>query len=1010
MVLILFRKTVLLSFLLFVVAITSAQNNELRPYTLEDGLPQSQVYDMAQDRTGYLWLGTQGGGLARFDGESFTIFNETSGLISNYIHALLVSDDSLFVGTKNGLTVKVKDNFRNYATPQINTIFRHGDDTFLGTTRGVYKFQKGEKPKKILLYKTLDTNIVNDIIFDGKSFWIASNKGLWRLNSIANNPEVEIYETTNFTSLVIYNEKLFASTFIDGILIIDPKKLKEDQIIVKPLRINQLEMINDKLWVSTDNDGITIIDPETFQAEKKINERHGLSVSHIRMIFKDQQANIWIGTSGGGFYKYFQNEFTHYDRDTGLKGNRVYAVHHDGNELWISNSEDGLATIDSLGIHLVPAVAGYENVKIKTITSDDDGNIWIGSDGKGILFRETTTRDSIVVSGTDVMNMKVDTLAISETKNHLINESIGLPSNWIRTLYIESDTIWAATYSSGIIKFRYNSIKGRITILQTFDHEDGIEDLLIRDMKVDTQGRVWYATETGSLGFIENDQVTYFGEVLEQKVPINTLLFKNETLFIGTAGSGIWYALENDYSTFKKLNGAKTLTSNNSYQLIFDYEENLWMGTERGVDKIILNKDLEIVDVFHFGRNDGFLGIETCLNAVDKDDKGNLWFGAIYGLTKYDAARTPDEKDLKPNIYFDQIEVGYQSIDSLPFVVGENSNKILQLNPNQTQISLSYRTIDLNHPKEIEYRFKLDDTEWSRWSSSNEQNLAGLAFGSHEFIVQSRNYRWEESDPIQFSFFIESPLYKKAWFQWLIIGLVLTLIALIAWNYMKRVKRKNRVKNEQLELENHLLTLEQKALRLQMNPHFIFNVLNGIKAMAPNNPQKMNATINTFATMLREILYNSRKESISLAQEIRTLKNYIEVEQLMAPKPFGFDIQVATEIDQEEILIPPMLIQPFVENAIRHGITNNTRDGKLKVYFRTTEDFLYCSIVDNGMGIFESQKNKKTTDHQSMALTVTKERIESLSGKNALVIKEIIRNEKVEGTEISFKIPLETDY
>ncbi len=191
----------------------------------------------------------------------------------------------------------------------------------------------------------------------------------------------------------------------------------------------------------------------------------------------------------------------------------------------------------------------------------------------------------------------------------------------------------------------------------------------------------------------------------------------------------------------------------------------------------------------------------------------------------------------------------------------------------------------------------------------------------------------------------------------------------------------------------------------------IFNVLNGIKAMAPNKPDKMNETVNSFATLLRETLINSRKDSISLAQEIKTLRHYVEVERLMAEKPFVFFIDDSTDIDSEEILIPPMLVQPFVENAIRHGILKGPRPGELNIQFTNTQDVLRVTITDNGIGIYNTQRHKPQADHQSMALKVTRERIESLSGKNTLEIREIkLQDGRTGGTTIVFTIPLETDY
>ncbi|HAI38713.1 MAG TPA: hypothetical protein DCM40_11605, partial [Maribacter sp.] len=203
---------------------------------------------------------------------------------------------------------------------------------------------------------------------------------------------------------------------------------------------------------------------------------------------------------------------------------------------------------------------------------------------------------------------------------------------------------------------------------------------------------------------------------------------------------------------FQQLKGSKRLSSNNIYQLIFDDQGNLWAGSERGVDKIELSATNEIVDIYHFGRNDGFLGIETCLNAVDKDEDGNLWFGAIYGLTKHIPSESK-KTAAAPKVYFTGVEERYKSIDSLILKDWTNTTKVLQLTPDQTQLGFSFRTVDVDHPNEVAYRTRLDDNEWSPWVKENKQNFAGLAYGAHTFSVQSRNYRWQESEPIVFRFF-----------------------------------------------------------------------------------------------------------------------------------------------------------------------------------------------------------------------------------------------------------------
>ncbi len=982
---------------------------QLRAYTLEDGLPQSQVYALTLDTKGYLWLGTQGGGLARFDGNDFKVFNTTHGLASNYIQAIKASNDTLYLGTRKGLSVKTKDTFYNIEIPQVNEVLKFGNTVYLLTYNGLYKLAKNLSVEKLKIHSGINDSQINDLVFDGNYYWLATNNGLWKLNNLHSEAKtLQQLDYNDYISLAMVGSKVFASTFNNGTLVIDNHNFEDAYLIRNPFRINNTSVQNsNQLWVATDNKGISVIDTETYKTLFTIKNTNGLSTLDVRDVLSDQQGNIWIGTSGGGLYKYFQNSFKHYTTDTGLNGNRIYAVHYTENNVWISNSEAGLMRIDSMGIHDVNLPEAFSKVKIKTITSDKNGNIWAGSDGKGLMFKGKVLLDSIVI---DTLKTTTKKIPVEHIKTKVFNTKNGFPFDWIRTIHTENDTVWAATYSKGIVKFNYNPKLDDLTIFRTYSNLEGLEDMHIKDMVKDDRNLLWYATQKGHLGYLKENRITHLGPVLDQNISINSILIQNNTMFLGTAGNGVWWSDDSDFTVFKKLKGAKALSSENVYQLIFDNQGYLWIGSEKGVDKVELSKNTEINDVFFFGRNDGFLGIETCLNAVDKDHKGHLWFGAINGLTEYQPIDVSFNLK-KPKLFFEDVKVAYKSIDTINLSVWSKSKKVLKLHPDQKQVSFTFKTIDVDHPNGIEYRYKLNDSDWSPWSLNNTQDFSELNYGAHQFVIQSRNYRWIESDPAQFLFFIERPLYKKIWFQWLLITITVMILIVVITLYIKRLKNKNIAEQERLQLENHLLTLEQKALRLQMNPHFIFNVLNGIKAMAQTKPEKMNNTVNSFAILLRETLVNSREDKISLNQEIKTLKHYIEVERLMAENPFDYDIILNTDLDAEDILIPPMLIQPFVENAIRHGILKGPRKGELKVQFDTTEETLKVTIQDNGIGIYNSQQHKPKTDHQSMALKVTRERLESISGKSAIEIKELIQKDGIiEGTLIAFKIPLETDY
>ena len=1005
---------------LFLTSISRAQDNQLQSYTLEDGLPQSQVYDVLQDEKGYLWLGTQGGGLSRFNGEEFKVWNEDNGLLSNYIFSLAQSNDTLFIGTRRGFSIKYKENFTNYEGPKINKIILLNNRILLATNIGLYEFKKTNGLGKVNISPSINTSIINDIIYDGKLYWVATNKGLWKLSSLSENPQIDArHSAYNFTAATLHNDILYTSAVDIGVLAIKTKgKSYGNDWIYHTSSVNDLAVHNDEeLWMSTDNNGITIVNLTTLKIDKNIDRKNGLRVSNIRKSIIDRQSNIWIATSGGGLYKYFKNNFIHFNENNGLKGDRVYAVHAIDNAVWASNSEAGLIKIDSTGIWHVPQEERLSETKIKTITSDTLGNIWAGTDGKGILLKQKVVQDSIVTDTisfqpeTEELEIITDTIKVISYDNYVIDSDMGLLSDWIRSIVVDGEETWAATYSTGIIRFKFNKQKNRLESVKKFTIRNGLKDMQLSHMIKGEDDKIWYASQNGHLGYIQNDKVIHLGNVINQKSAINSLLIHRNYLYLGTGGRGIWYAKITDSLTFQKIKGNKKLYSNNIYQMVFDDLNNLWVGSEKGVDKIELDDEKNINDIYHFGRNDGFLGIETCLNASVNDGNGNLWFGAIYGLTKYHPINSTKEA-IKPQIFFENIEVSYSSVDSININTWARNQEVLKLNPKQTELSFSYKTIDLDHPGDIKYRYKLNNSEWSPWTSESKQNFAGLAYGPHTFSAQSRNYRYKESDPITFHFFIDSPIYRKTWFIWSVLGASILIIILIAYSYVRRFKKKNRAEKEKLEMQNHLLSLEQKALRLQMNPHFIFNVLNGIKAMGTSNPLKMNTTINTFATLLRETLYNSRKDYITLDQEIKTLKNYIEVEKLMATKSFKYEISLDLDVDTEEILIPPMLIQPFVENAIRHGILKGEKEGLLKIEFSNKDEFLYCTVSDNGPGIFASQKKKENikTDHQSMALTVTRERLESIAGQNTLEMQEIKRGEIIEGTQIQFKIPLLTDY
>lgn len=470
------------------------------------------------------------------------------------------------------------------------------------------------------------------------------------------------------------------------------------------------------------------------------------------------------------------------------------------------------------------------------------------------------------------------------------------------------------------------------------------------------------------------------------------IIIHNKQVITSTFNSGIKVIVDDTiktiHSTTKKIKGIKKI------------KNQFWIySNSNGIEVLDLN--------FSFIKKiNKYNTLKTnSITAVFQDSQHNIWI-ATNDKGIYKQENKVQEKSMTPLISFEDIEVVYKTIDSINF----NSYKgILQIPPGKNHLAFTYKSIDINNPKKVLYRYKLNGN-FSPWSNKNSVNLANLKAGNYTFSVQSKLANKQESKPIHFQFFIDNPFYKKNWFQWLAICFLLLLSGFITYKHIKKIRRINKENIKKLEIKNHLLSLEQKALQLQMNPHFIFNVLNGIKALGNSGKlDDLNTTINKFSNLLRSILNTSRKEEVNLSDEIATLKNYISLEQQMSSNLFTYDIQTQLTYDAEEVLIPPMLIQPFIENSIKHGIKNINK-GKITVKFYDIKNHLHCEIIDNGVGVHQSQKNKKTNDHASLAIKVTKERIKNLTSNISIKINEVIENDTVKGTKVWFKIPLKTDF
>ena len=320
-------------------------------------------------------------------------------------------------------------------------------------------------------------------------------------------------------------------------------------------------------------------------------------------------------------------------------------------------------------------------------------------------------------------------------------------------------------------------------------------------------------------------------------------------------------------------------------------------------------------------------------------------------------------------------------------------------------------------PKDIVYQHRLIglSDNWSEQSANNEVTFAGLNPGEYRFEVRSSidQINWT---PIKtFGFIINKPFWKTIWFIVGSVFIVIMIVIAIVSLRIRQVKAKAQKREDDLNLEKELLELEQKALRLQMNPHFIFNALNSIQAMiSGNDPKTARYYLAKFSKLMRQVLDNSRQSQISLDREIETLENYLSIEKSCHNDRFDYQIEVSSDIDIDNVFIPPIIIQPFVENSIIHGVSQLASNGMINIKLTIESAILTCTIRDNGIGRKAARQVKSQEDqkHKSSALIITQERLDKLNSSlelPSIEIEDLFDNGEAIGTEVKLRFILSTD-
>lgn len=371
------------------------------------------------------------------------------------------------------------------------------------------------------------------------------------------------------------------------------------------------------------------------------------------------------------------------------------------------------------------------------------------------------------------------------------------------------------------------------------------------------------------------------------------------------------------------------------------------------------------------------------IHAATLDAWENIWIAA--GSYLYQVIDTKNQKTLDPPVL---------SIRSVK-VNGSTQeiNQPITLEKGNNYVEIAFGGIHLSHPQDLVYQTKLSISnnlssgiqninDWTQPSTSKEADYRNLPAGKYKFQVRATvddNYHtYSKIVDIR----VNDNSVQYFWLAGLLGASGILLTALFFNTRYNRLKEKSDLERKQLLQENKMLSLQQKALQLQMNPHFVFNALNSIQGLiAKEDNKNARKYLQQFSSVMRSVLNQSRQEKISLDDEIIYLKSYLSLEQMANNDSFDFEIHLNPNLE-DGLDIPTMIIQPFIENAIIHGVKGlRNRRGIIKLSFAIEGLKLKCSIEDNGVGRESAAKNR-VSSHKSVALDVVNERLKSKGDRN----------------------------
>jgi len=957
-----------------------AQTTYLPHYTSKNGLPSNNCYYILQDRKGFIWVATDAG-LSRFDGTNFQNFNIEDGLPDTQI--LQIKEDKegkLWFLALNGQLSYLKDGkFYNKNNNKLlkdlnaNTVIvsfledKKGR-IWLGTNSNLIILYDGQSVKKFVS-PNVKTQFTNAFIHEDELGNIIAYSDLSKQKfnghgfTITQSP---VNPLSYMTACNLANKSLY---YLDeqGLKLYQNGVIKNlidipDNLLKNMVGYFYYDDKNKEVWLASNN-GAFVMN----QSGKTVQYLQGISVNQS---IKDNSSNMWFATNQGIYMlPNVNSRLSIIDAESGLSSNVIKSITKDSKDrLWLGTDD---AVIDILNIknYQIDEVGLDDYKKYKTIKqiSFDEKNeaVYFSSDyGLGVFKNIYKSKDDVkYLKETNNSMFVIKHFSLSKTNNQL-------------ALALSSGVVFLSNRMNNL---EFNSLKYK-------EKEDFFKD---RSYHVfyDRNGGLWFSNVDGLSQFTNGKLIQHFRHNVLLTKRINDIQqLPDGTLILATDGYGLLFYKDGKIN--KQITQKNGLT-NDICTKVFIKNNEIWVLTNKGVNKISNYATKPEVINFDYGKD----LLTEDVNNLYIDDS-TAYFATNKGLILF-KYNNNNRTRTQPKVYITSIIKDGQRLpinqDNFTFESGNNT------------ILFTFGAVDFT-TSDITFRYRLNEN--SPWLETRTRRLdfSALQAGDYLFEVcaKSQNNDWGPSAKISFT--IKKQFWQSLWFLSILILLVGYVFYRLAVYITRRQKDKEQ---QQLLLKNRILMLEQQALQAMMNPHFVFNVMNSIQHyINTQNTASANKVLTGFARLIRKNLEICTKSYITLEEELEYLNLYLKLEKNRFGNKLQYIINVDDEIDKDETLIPSMLLQPYVENAIWHGIMPKDVGGEIQINIKLKdEQYLNIEIMDDGVGIENSLKAKKDK-HISKGMQLTRERLNLLGQIAAKPIQLEVRQNAENGTTVFISIPL----